>query len=131
MRRRERQALLWRPTTANRGSQQTGRSQTTFLAEDPRIPLRQAVEIEPSPTGSDDVARIIAVVAFNGVCRLITALASSGNLSRVELEGLHDAMTDPLDNPEVRDDEVIACARDTLETILSNALVELDDHDRV
>lgn len=85
---------------------------------------------DASPEGGDDVAQIVAVVAFNGVARLITSLARAGKLSRVELQGLHDAMTDPLDNPQVRDDAVIACARDTLETILSDALVAAGGHDR-
>lgn len=98
-------------------------------AGEAKVPTRHSIDDGPSPEGSDDIARILAVVAFNGVCRLITSAARSGILSRCDVEGLHDAMTDPLDNPEVRDDEVIACARDTLETVLSNALVEVGGHD--
>jgi hypothetical protein len=90
------------------------------------VPLRHSGKHDPSLDGSDDVARILSIVAFNGVCRLVTALARDSALTAEEIHGLHDAMTEPLDNPETQDDEVICCARDTIERVLTNAVASLE-----
>lgn len=84
-------------------------------------PTYLPVSIEPSPEGADDTARLLAIATFNGLCRVIIAAARQGLLAREELVVLHDAMTAPLDDLEMRDDEVIACCRSTLEEVLSNA----------
>lgn len=82
------------------------------------------VSIEASPEGADDFARLLAIAVFNGVCRVITAVAQRGLLSEAELAGIHDAMTTPLDDPEMRDDEVLACCRFTLDEVLADAVIQ-------
>lgn len=92
-------------------------------------PLRFPRDSGPSPEGSDDVARILSVVCFKGVCRLITALSRRSLLTAEEIQGMNEVMTNPLDDPDVRDDEVIACALNTLARVLANAVVMLEESD--
>ena len=70
----------------------------------------------------DDAIQLLVIASFNGVCRLIAALSQNGFLSPDQVAGVHDAMTTPLDDPEWRDDSLIAGARDVLEQVLSMAL---------
>lgn len=84
-------------------------------------PTYLPVRIEPSPAGADDTARLLTIATFNGLCRLVTAVAERGMLSGDDLAGLHEVMTSPLDDPEMRDDEVIACCRFTVESVMAQA----------
>lgn len=87
----------------------------------PAEPTILPVLVEPSPNGADEVARLLGVATFNGLCRLIAALADRGLLSHDELLGTEDAMTTPLDDPEWRDDELIQSFRDTATEVIARA----------
>jgi hypothetical protein len=78
------------------------------------------------PKEAADVAVLTAIAAFNGLCRLTTVLAENGILTLEELRGLHDAMTTPLDDPDMRDNELIVSARDNLEAVLSRAVAIIE-----
>jgi len=71
---------------------------------------------------SNDAIQLVTVSVFNGLCRMITALAANGVLSAEQLDGIHDAMTTPLDDPDLRDDDFITLTRDTIETVLAAAV---------
>lgn len=71
---------------------------------------------------ANDAVQLVTVATFNGLCRLIAALAERGRLSPTSLDDIHEAMTAPLDDPDWRDDEFIANIRDTLNTVLAQAV---------
>lgn len=71
---------------------------------------------------ANDAIQLVTVATFNGLCRLIAALAERGRLSPMSLDDIHEAMTAPLDDPDWRDDEFIASTRDTLNTVLAQAV---------
>lgn len=80
---------------------------------------------------SNDAVQLLVVATFNGLCRVLTALADNDLIVLDQLAGVHDAMTTPLDDPIWRDDGFIASTRNTLEDVLSNAvrvLNELEPH---
>lgn len=91
----------------------------TEAIEEPKV---WDIQDEPSPQGSDDTARLLAISAFNGFCELIAAFAERGMLTRGELSRLHESMTAPLDNPEMRDDTVVACFRASVTEVLGSAM---------
>jgi len=72
----------------------------------------------------DDVMHLITIANFNGLCRVIAALARNGALAPYQLENIEDCMTAPLDDPEWRDSSSMAETRDTLEPVLARAMVE-------
>jgi hypothetical protein len=92
------------------------------VGEGPAEPTLLPVAIEPSPEGADDIARLLGVATFNGLCRMLTALADRGLLCADELQGIEDAMTTPLDDPEWRDDDLIAAFRDTVTGVAAQSL---------
>jgi hypothetical protein len=92
----------------------------------PAEPTILPVLVEPSPEGADDTARLLGVAIFNGLCRVITALADRALLSRDELLGIEDAMTTPLDDPEWRDDEVIQSFRDIATEVIARAAAAVE-----
>lgn len=87
----------------------------------PSEPTLLPVVIERSPEGADDTARLLGIATFNGLCRLIAAMADRGLLLSDELQGIEHAMTTPLDDPEWRNDEVIAFFRDTACEVMARA----------
>jgi hypothetical protein len=88
----------------------------------PAEPTLLPVVIEPSPEGADDTARLLGVATFNGLCRLLTALADRRLLCADELRGIEDAMTTPLDDPEWRDDDLISAFRNTVTGVAAQSL---------
>ena len=70
---------------------------------------------------SHDAIQLVTVSIFNGLCRVIRALAANGLLSPEQLDGIHDAMTTPLDDPDLRDDDFITFTRETIEKALAAA----------
>ncbi|MCL6684097.1 hypothetical protein [Sphingomonas alba] len=78
----------------------------------------------PDDEVSNDAVQLIMVSLFNGLCRLTAALAENGLLTDDQVLGLHDAMTTPLDDPDLRDDDLISFTRSTLEKVLARALVD-------
>ena len=78
--------------------------------------------IEADGEVANDAIQLLTIAHFNGICRLITALAANGFLEPEQLEGIHEAMTLPLDDPNWRDDSFVADARNTLEQVLAGAL---------
>ena len=78
------------------------------------------------PVSSDEVAsdamQLVSIATFNGLCRLITALAENGLLTPEQLRGLHDGMTYPLDDADWRDDEFVSGTRGTLERVLASGM---------
>ena len=70
----------------------------------------------------NDAMQLVTISIFNGSCRLITALAENGLLTAEQLAGIHDAMTTPLDDPDLRDDDYITFTRETIETVLAAAV---------
>lgn len=88
----------------------------------PGEPTLVPVVIEPSPPGADDTARLLGIATFNGLCRLLTALAARGLLCREELRGIEDVVTTPLDDPEWRDDGFIAALRDAATSVAAQAM---------
>lgn len=87
----------------------------------PKIPSRSITEL-PDEEVDNDAIQLITVSLFNGLCRLTSALAKNGLLLDGQVLGLHDAMTTPLDDPDLRDDDFVVLARQTLEDVLSQAL---------
>ena len=73
---------------------------------------------------SNDEIQLITVSLFNGLCRLISAVAKNGMLTDDQVIDIHDAMTTPLDDPDLRDEALVTFARETLEEVLSDALVD-------
>lgn len=78
--------------------------------------------IEAGDEVANDAIQLLTVANFNGTCRLITALAANGFLEPEQLDGIHDAMTLPLDDPDWRDDSFVTGARDMLERVLAGAM---------
>ena len=78
----------------------------------------------PDEEVSNDAVQLVTISLFNGLCRLTGALAENGLLTDDQVLGMHDAMTTPLDDPDFRDDDFITFSRDTLEKVLSRALVD-------
>jgi hypothetical protein len=66
--------------------------------------------------------QLFTVATFNGLCRVIAALAENGLLTPDQLSNIEDAMTAPLDDPDWRDDSFIADARETIAKVLSKAV---------
>ena len=81
-----------------------------------------AAATDPSDEVSNDAIQLLAIANFNGLCRVITALAECGALPPEEIGGIHDAMTTPLDDERMRDDSVVADLRQTLEDVLAQAM---------
>jgi hypothetical protein len=94
-------------------------------ATGPADPTLLPVCVEPSPPGSDATASLIGIAVFNGLCRLLTALADRKMLVADELQGIEDAMTTPLDDAEWRDNEVISSFRGTATEVLAAALARV------
>jgi hypothetical protein len=89
------------------------------MAEEPKrnpLPALSGEEV------SADAMQLITVSVFNGVCRIARALAQNGLLDADQIGNIHDAMTTPLDDPDLADDEMVSFARTTLESVLSEAL---------
>lgn len=84
-------------------------------------PTMFPVVIEASPVGQDDKSFLMLIATFNGLCRVVTALADRGLLCYDECVGIEDAMTTPLDDPEWRDNDFIAGIRDSVVGILAGA----------
>lgn len=78
--------------------------------------------IEADDEVANDAIQLLVIAQFNGICHLITALAGNGFLEPEQLEGIHEAMTLPLDDPDWRDDSFVTGARDTLERVLAGAM---------
>ena len=76
----------------------------------------------PDDQVPDDVMNLINIANFNGVCRVIAALAENGLLAPEQLENIEDCMTAPLDDREWRDNESMASTRDILEGVLARAM---------
>lgn len=71
---------------------------------------------------ANDAVQLTMIATFNGVCRLIAALARNGLVSPDQLANIEDAMTTPLDDPAWRDDSSIVAAREAVEKVLSRAM---------
>jgi len=80
----------------------------------------------PSEDGSEEVEndamQLFTIAIFNGLCRVIAALAENGLLTPDQLDNIEDAMTAPLDDPDWRDDSFIADTRETIAKVLSTAV---------
>lgn len=81
----------------------------------------------PDEEVANDAIQLVTVSTFNGLCRMISALAENGLLTAEQLAGIHDAMTTPLDDPDLRDDDFITFTRDTIETVLAAAVRDARD----
>jgi len=71
-----------------------------------------------------DVMHLVTIANFNGLCRVIAALARNGLLEPSQIGNIEDCMTAPLDDPEWRDNESMAQTRDTLVTVLARAVID-------
>lgn len=96
----------------------------------PSVP--PTVEAEPADVLGDeevssDAVQLMLVSTFNGLCRLIASLSRNGLLSRAQIQNIHDAMTEPLDDPQLRDDEFVAFTRSTVEEVLARAMKDARD----
>ena len=78
---------------------------------------------------SNDAVQLIMVSVFNGLVRLTSALAENGLLTGDQVIGMHDAMTTPLDDPKLVDDDFVTFTRQTLENALAKALLEIRNDD--
>lgn len=74
-----------------------------------------------------DAIQLLVISNFNGICRIVAALAANGLLSPNQLENIHDCMTAPLDDQNWRDYSFIVDTRDILETVLARAAAEARD----
>jgi hypothetical protein len=81
---------------------------------DPKVDLSGEV--------TKDAVELTLVATFNGLCRLVAALAAGGTLPPSVLEGMHDAMATPLDDEANRDDPTVSGFRGTVDEVFSNAL---------
>lgn len=70
----------------------------------------------------DDVMHLINLANFNGLCRVIAALAENGLLKPNQVDNIEDCMTAPLDDPEWRDHESMASTREILVGVLAGAM---------
>lgn len=71
---------------------------------------------------ANDAVQLTLIATFNGLCRLIAALARNGLLASDQLANIEDAMTAPLDDPDWRDDSSVVGAREAVEKVLARAL---------
>lgn len=71
---------------------------------------------------SADALQLLELANFNGVCRVIAALAENGLISPPQIRNIHDCMTAPLDDEGWRDDPFIVTTRSVLETVLACAM---------
>lgn len=90
------------------------------MFESAKIPVPLPTDL-PDDEVSNDAVQLITVSLVNGLCRLTSALAENGLLSDDQVLDMHDAMTTPLDDPDLRDDDFITFARRTLENVLAQA----------
>ena len=82
-------------------------------------------EVQPQDNSEEvanDAMQLFTVATFNGLCRVIAALAENGLLNPDQIQNIHDAMTDPLDDPDWRDDQFVADSRTTVERVLAKAI---------
>lgn len=91
------------------------------MFETAKFPSSSSTQL-PDDEVSNDAIQLITVSLFNGLCRLTSALAENGMLTDDQILGMHDAMTTPLDDPDLRDDDFITFARQALEKLLAQAL---------
>jgi hypothetical protein len=70
----------------------------------------------------DDVMHLTNIGTFNGLCRVIAALAENGLLAPHQLYNIEDCMTAPLDDPEWRDNRAMVSTRDILVGVLARAM---------
>ena len=89
------------------------------MAEKPKL---SASPILSGDEVSNDAMQLILVSVFNGLCRVTRALAHNGLLDADQIENIHDAMTTPLDDLDLRDDEMVTFARGQLEKVLSASM---------
>ena len=73
---------------------------------------------------SSDAIQLLTIANFNGLCRIIAALAENGFLTPEQIDNIHDCMTTPLDDPDWRDYDFIAGTRNVLEDVLAKAVRE-------
>lgn len=71
---------------------------------------------------ANDAIQLMVIATFNGLCRLIAAVAGNGLLSPEQLANIEDAMTTPLDDPNWREDSTVAGTRVVVETVLARAV---------
>lgn len=69
------------------------------MAEEPKL---SASPILSGDEVSNDAMQLILVSVFNGLCRVTRSLAQNGLLDAEQIENIHDAMTTPLDDPDLR-----------------------------
>ena len=91
--------------------------------------MQSGTDAEPaSDEVANDAMQLMTVANYNGLCRVISALARNGALSPGQLNDIHDSMTAPLDDPDWRDYDFISGAKNTLETVLARAMKEANEH---
>lgn len=88
----------------------------------PNIPIPNPQPADGTEEVANDAMQLFTIATFNGLCRVIAALAQNGLLTPEQLDNIEDAMTAPLDDPDWRDDSFIADARDTIAQVLSKAV---------
>lgn len=71
---------------------------------------------------ANDAIQLLVISTFNGLCRVIAALARNGVLSPDQLANIEDAMTTPLDDPDWRDYSFITETRSSAEKVLARAV---------
>jgi hypothetical protein len=86
------------------------------------VELSELHERDPSEEVAPDAIQLMTVATFNGLCRLITALAENGFLTPDQLRGMHEGITYPLDDEDWRDDSFVSGTRETVERVLASAL---------
>lgn len=91
------------------------------MAEERHVPSSASSNLSDEQVDQDTM-ELVTISTFNGLCRVITALAENGFLTAEQLAGMHEGMTTPLDDPDLRDDDFITLTRDTIETVLAAAL---------
>lgn len=92
-----------------------------------------ADQAEPSSRAEDEVSpdaiQLTTIAIFNGLCRLIRHLSANGLLLPEQLRDIHDAMTEPLDDPTFRDEETVVFVRTTLESVLAASVRDAKELD--
>ena len=96
------------------------------MAEEPQTSSSTLPNLSDEQVDQDAI-ELVTISTFNGLCRVITALAENGFLTAEQLAGMHEAMTTPLDDPDLRDDDFITLTRDTIETVLAAAVRDARD----
>lgn len=87
-----------------------------------KIPIPDPQPHDGTEEVANDAMQLFAVSTFNGLCRVVAALAENGLLTPDQLDNIEDAMTAPLDDPDWRDDPFIADTRDTIAKVLSTSV---------